>query len=147
MICTCHCVCVCVCLYRSVCKLLDNYEVIIGKTMEALNCCSAAQSCPTLCNPVTVAHQAPPWDFSDKNTRVCCHFLLQGIFPTQGSNMLLLYWQVDSLPLSHQGSPSDVYLYSVSNYCLHSHITSLMMFPDYSTKTPPWNTVEVWTLW
>ena len=34
-----------------------------------------------------------------------CHFLLQGIFPTQGSNPHLLYRQADSLPLSHQGSP------------------------------------------
>jgi len=24
-----------------------------------------------------------PWDFSDKNTEVGCHFLLQGIFLTQ----------------------------------------------------------------
>ena len=28
-----------------------------------------------------------------------------GIFPTQGSNLCLLHWQVDSLPLSHQGNP------------------------------------------
>ena len=28
-----------------------------------------------------------------------------GIFPDQGSNLCLLYWQEDSLPLSHQGSP------------------------------------------
>ena len=34
-----------------------------------------------------------------------CHFLLRGIFPTQGSNPRVLYWQVDSLPLSYQGSP------------------------------------------
>ena len=27
-----------------------------------------------------------PWDFPGKNTRVGCHFLLQRIFPTQGSN-------------------------------------------------------------
>ena len=27
-----------------------------------------------------------PWDFPGKNTGVGCHFLLQGIFPTQGSN-------------------------------------------------------------
>ena len=33
------------------------------------------------------------------------HFLLQGIFPTQGLNLCLLHWQADSLPLSHQGSP------------------------------------------
>ena len=30
-----------------------------------------------------------------------CHFLLQGIFLTQGSNLSLLQWQADSLPLSH----------------------------------------------
>ena len=30
--------------------------------------------------------------------------LLQGIFPTQGSNPCLLDWQEDSLPLSHLGS-------------------------------------------
>ena len=30
-----------------------------------------------------------------------------GIFLDQGSNPCLLHWQVDSLPLSHQGSPSS----------------------------------------
>ena len=45
-----------------------------------------------------------PWDFPGKNTNVGCHFLLQGIFLTQGSNPSLLRWQVDSLLLSHQGS-------------------------------------------
>ena len=33
-----------------------------------------------------------------------CHFLLQGIFPSQGLNPSLLYWQADSLPLCHQRS-------------------------------------------
>ena len=32
-----------------------------------------------------------PWDFPGKDTRVGCHFLLQGIFPTKGSNPGL-YW-------------------------------------------------------
>ena len=36
-----------------------------------------------------------------KNTGVGCHFLLQGIFLTQGSNLCLLNWQADSLSLSH----------------------------------------------
>ena len=31
-----------------------------------------------------------PWDFTGNNTGVGCHFLLQGIFPTQGSNLHLL---------------------------------------------------------
>ena len=34
-----------------------------------------------------------------------CHFLPQGIFPNQGSNLRLLHWQAGSLPLSPQGSP------------------------------------------
>ena len=50
-----------------------------------------------------------PWDFPGKGTGVGCHFLLQGIFPTQGSNLGLLLRQVDSLPLSHQRSPFNEY--------------------------------------
>ena len=42
--------------------------------------------------PWTVARQAPsPWDFPGKNTGAGCHFLLQGFFPTQGSNLCLLH--------------------------------------------------------
>ena len=47
-------------------------------------------------------------EFSGKNTGAVCRFLLQGIFLTQGLNpnlLCLLYWQVDSLPLSHLGDP------------------------------------------
>ena len=49
-----------------------------------------------------------PWDFPGKDTGVGCHFLLQGICLTQGSNSSLLHflhWQVDSLPLSNLESP------------------------------------------
>ena len=49
-----------------------------------------------------------PWTFPGKNSGVCCHFLLQGIFPNQGSNpslLRLLRWQADSLPLCHRESP------------------------------------------
>ena len=33
-----------------------------------------------------------PWNSPGKNTGVCCHSLLQGIFMTQGSNPGLLHW-------------------------------------------------------
>ena len=57
--------------------------------------------------PRTIAHKAPlTQDFPGKNTGVCCHFFLQGIFLTQGWNPCLLHWQADSLQLSHQGSPT-----------------------------------------
>ena len=57
--------------------------------------------------PLTGACQAPltPWDFPGKNTGVGCHFLLQGIFPTQGRNLSLPHWQVDSLPSEPPGKP------------------------------------------
>ena len=45
-----------------------------------------------------------PWDFPGKSTGMGCHFLLQGIFLTQGSNPGLLHCRL--YLLSHQGSPS-----------------------------------------
>ena len=70
-------------------------------------CLAEAESCPTLFVTLcTVACQAfLSMGFPSKYTGVGCHFLLQGIFPTQGSNPRLLHWQADSLPLSHLGSP------------------------------------------
>ena len=69
------------------------------------NCRSASQSCPTLrphdCSPP----DSCPWDSTGKDTGVGCGFLLQRIFPTQGSNPCLLHWQADSLLLSYRGSP------------------------------------------
>ena len=40
---------------------------------------------------LTVAHQAPLWDFPGRNNRVDYHFLVPGIFLTQGSNPGLLH--------------------------------------------------------
>ena len=47
-------------------------------------------------------------DSPAKNTAVCYHALLQGIFPIQGSNkhlLCLLHWQVGSLQLTPPGKP------------------------------------------
>ena len=57
--------------------------------------------------PWTVAHQASlPMEFSRQEYWSGFPWLLQGIFPTQRSNLSLLPLQVGSLPLSPQGSPS-----------------------------------------
>ena len=53
--------------------------------------------------PWAAAHQAPlAMGFSGQEYYSELHAFLQGIFPTQILNLCLL--QVDSLPLSHQGS-------------------------------------------
>ena len=69
--------------------------------------CLVAQLWPTICNPMDCS---PPGSFfhgdsPGKNTGVGCHALLQGIFPTQGSNPNLPPCRCILYPLSHQGSP------------------------------------------
>ena len=57
--------------------------------------CAQSLSVQLLQPPWTAAHQVP-------------HFLLQGIFLTQGLNshpLCLLHWQAGSLPLRHLGNP------------------------------------------
>ena len=46
-----------------------------------------------------------PWDFPGKNTGAGCHFLIQGIFLTQGLKLNLVHWKADSLSLRDLGSP------------------------------------------
>ena len=57
------------------------------------------QSFLTLCDPIVW-----PWDSPEKNTRVCCHSLFQGIFPTQGSNLGVLHCRQILYNLSYHGS-------------------------------------------
>ena len=88
----CVCVCVCVCAHVHV-------------------MCPVAQLCPTLCGPSwTAACQASlSMEFSFKSIGAGCHFLLQGIFLTQGSNLYLLHWQADSLSHEPPGQPIRLY--------------------------------------
>ena len=79
--------------------------------MQANVCAKSLQSCLTLCDPMDCS---PPGssvhgDSPGKNTGVGCHALLQGIFPTQGSNLdllHLLHCQAVSLPVAPLGKPS-----------------------------------------
>ena len=69
------------------------------------------QSCQTLCDPMDC-----PWESPGKNIGESDCALLQGIFPTQGSNpclLHLLHWQAGSLPLAHWEAPiyTCVYVY------------------------------------
>ena len=59
----------------------------------------------------TIAPEAPLWNSSGKNTRVGCHFLLQGIFLTQEFNPGLLHCRQMVYQLSYEGSPSSQEVY------------------------------------
>ena len=66
--------------------------------------CLVAQSCPTLCNPMdcSLPGSSVHRDSLGKNTGMGCRALLQGIFPTQGSNPGLLHCRRILYCLSHQ---------------------------------------------
>ena len=68
--------------------------------------CSAAQSCLPLFDPRDYRLPcSPSMGFSRQEYWTRLLFLFQGIFLIQRWNLDLLHWQVDSLPLSHKGSP------------------------------------------
>ena len=59
-----------------------------GIVRPRVHVCSVAKLCLTLFDPEshkawTPARLLCPWDSPGKNTSMDCHFLLQGIFPTQ----------------------------------------------------------------
>ena len=76
-----------------------------------LNCVQIAGT------PWTVAHQTPlSMEFSKQEYWSGLHFLFQRILPTYGSNLCLLHWQVDSLPLRSQGSRET---FVTESYIIH----------------------------
>ena len=93
--------------------------------------CLVTKSCQTLCNPVDCS---PPSSsvhgISQARILGWVAILLQEIFPTQESNPCLLYWQVDSVPLSHQGSPLES-LKALNNQAL---------LPQLCVKSTSWKT-------
>ena len=80
------------------------------------------------------------WTFPSKNIGVGCSAILQGIFPTQGSNpclLCLLHWQVGSLPLVPPRKPAQ----SACSRCFFS-LVCLYLAP--STET--YFSVAAWCL-
>ena len=70
-----------------------------------------------------------PWNFPGKNTRVGCHFFLQGIFPTQGSNprvLSLLHWR----PFAIQQALVVCFIQCVSVH------PKLLLYPFPKSKLP-----------
>ena len=87
------CVCVYVCIYI--------YIYIYSESESEV-----AQSCPTLCDPMdcSLPGSSVRGILQARVLEWGCHFLLQEIFPTQGSNLGLLHCRQTLYHLSHQES-------------------------------------------
>ena len=82
------------CAMRQVCGLTPFQRVLIVSCVWLF---AALQ---------TIAHQVLlPMGFPSNNNEMSCHFLLQGIFPTQGLNPHLPHYRQVLYGLNHQGSP------------------------------------------
>ena len=104
-------------------------------------CALHAQSCPTLAGPRLQPTKLFPWDSPGKNTGMGCHFLLQGKFLTQGSNLSLLgllHWQVDSFPLCHLGSPGPINTLQLFLLKTFLTILDIYIFPTYLFSYKIW---------
>ena len=122
-----------------------NHRDILCVCVQSLSCIQLYGT------PWMVAHQTPlSLGFTPgENTRVGCHFLLQGIFQTQRSNPcfpMQEHWQVDSLPLSHWGSHRGILGFTNSMPCLspkwRCNIPKTRPFPllvhsAWDTRIPP----------
>ena len=94
-----------------------------------------------------------PWNSPGQNTGVGCHFFLQGIFPTQGSNPGLLYllysrqilsrWATGEARLSSEGSSivplGSLHILQFTLYFLNSLLLSLLFSITYNLHltSPP----------
>ena len=103
--------CVCVCVYIYI-QLIYLFMAALG-----LCCCmlslvatkrgyspGAVRGLLTAVASAVVEHGSRTCGLSSYGTWAECSIAC-GIFLDQGSNSHFLHWQVDSLPLSHQGSP------------------------------------------
>ena len=67
---------------------------LASAALSRLQCSVLTQSCPTLKpHGLQPTRLLCPWDFPGKNTGVGYHFLLQGIFLTQGLNQSVLHYR------------------------------------------------------
>ena len=84
---------------------IEEYTQLSGKSVVDVGCGGGILS-EALCKAGAIVKGIDLADASlevaqkhahDNGLAVGCHFLLQGIFQTQGPNLHLLHWQVDSL--------------------------------------------------
>ena len=82
-----------------------------------------------------------PWDSPEKNTGVGCHVLLQGIFPTQGSNLCLLqllHWAGEFFTTSTTREALMSHNFSFLQLsCLNQHPDYLLRLVSVSPESLP----------
>ena len=120
-------------------ELQWEHGVLASRPPESVSCSVMSNSLQP--HGLGPARLLCPWDSSGKNTGVGSHSLLQGIFPTQGSNPGLLDCRQILYHLSHQGGPDhqgSPSMYSLKGH-IHTHEVSAITL---NTQNQMFNTID-----
>ena len=101
-------------IYFWPCWVFTNVQALLwfGRTETPFHCSARASRCGAglqarglrSCGPQALEHRLSVVVARAHSSSATC-----GVFPGQASNSRLWHWQVDSLPLSHQGSLNIIY--------------------------------------
>ena len=110
-------------------RVLEEGKVSHKCCLLLANKVLVAQSCQLLWEPMDCSPpgSSVPGDSPGKNTGVGCHFLLQGIFPTQGSNLDFLHYRQILYYLSHQRNPRYSLRTGNSYFFISSRVVNLYL--------------------
>ena len=105
--------------YSSLCKPLGKPEDILPVWENERKSESESECCSVMSDSLWPHRWEParllcPWNSAGKNTRVGCHYLLQGIFPSRGLNTGLPNCRPILYCLSPQGNPNYHILHNKS---------------------------------
>ena len=100
----------CLFIYQFSPLTLKDRDFIVLIFVQHLAHCqirNESESCSVVSDSLRPHGLYSPWNSPGQNTGVGSHFLLQGIFPTQGSNPGVLHCRADSLPAEPPGKPCN----------------------------------------
>ena len=110
----------------------NSENVFINSFLPNLSSQFRSESCSVLSDSLQPYGLYSPWNSPGQNTGVGSLSLLQGIFPTQGSNPGLPHYRQILYQLSHKGNP---------------RILELVAYPFSSRSSQPRNQTRVSALW
>ena len=97
----------------SLCTEPAGKPICLWEVIESVSCSVVPDSLwPHGLQPTKLLYT---WDFLGKDTGMAYHFLLQGIFPTQGLNLGLLHCRQILSQLNYKGSPMSM-VFNTNSY-------------------------------
>ena len=109
-------------------RLLVLFDSIFPTLFSLCQYVRESESCSVMSNSLQPHGLCSPWNSPGQNTGVGTLSLLQGIFPTQGSNPGLLHCRWILYQLSHKGNPlHSVHIKYVKSYCTHIYLPTIAM--------------------